>query len=54
MDLVCHFVMIGEESTGMEKFIERIKQVYPSLSIENCRFNEMGQNKSVSKWNRNC
>lgn len=47
MDLVCHFVMIGEESTEMEKFIERVKQVYPSLSIENCQLNEIGQNNDV-------
>ncbi|MFP7299243.1 phosphotransferase family protein [Neobacillus niacini] len=47
MDLVCHFVMIGEESTEMEKFIERIKQVYPSLSIENSQLNEIGQNNDV-------
>lgn len=31
----------------MEKYIEHIKQVYPSLSIRDCRLNEMGQNNDV-------
>jgi aminoglycoside 2''-phosphotransferase len=39
--------MIGVESTKMEKFIERIKQVYPSLSIMDCQLNEIGQNNDV-------
>jgi aminoglycoside 2''-phosphotransferase len=39
--------MIGVESTKMEKFIERIKQVYPSLTIMDCQLNEIGQNNDV-------
>jgi aminoglycoside 2''-phosphotransferase len=31
----------------MEKYIERIKQVYPSLSILDCQLNEIGQNNDV-------
>jgi aminoglycoside 2''-phosphotransferase len=31
----------------MEKYIERIKQVYPSLSIRDCQPNEIGQNNDV-------
>lgn len=31
----------------MEKNIERIKQVYPSLSIKDCQLNEIGQNNDV-------
>jgi aminoglycoside 2''-phosphotransferase len=31
----------------MEKYIERIKQVYPSLSILDCSPNEVGQNNDV-------
>jgi aminoglycoside 2''-phosphotransferase len=31
----------------MEKYIERIKQVYPSLSILDCQPNEIGQNNDV-------
>jgi aminoglycoside 2''-phosphotransferase len=31
----------------MEKYIERIKQVYPSLSIKDCRLNEIGQNNDL-------
>jgi aminoglycoside 2''-phosphotransferase len=31
----------------MEKYIERIKQVYPILSIKDCQLNEIGQNNAV-------
>src|SRR5687768_8185571 len=31
----------------MEKYIERIKQVYSSLSILDCQLNEIGQNNDV-------
>jgi aminoglycoside 2''-phosphotransferase len=31
----------------MEKYIERIKQVYPSLSVLDCQINEIGQNNDV-------
>jgi aminoglycoside 2''-phosphotransferase len=31
----------------MEKYIERIKKVYPSLSILDCKPNEIGQNNDV-------
>jgi aminoglycoside 2''-phosphotransferase len=31
----------------MERYIERIKQVYPSLSIKDCQLNEIGQNNDV-------
>ncbi len=31
----------------MEKYIDRIKQVYPSLSIQKCQLNEIGQNNDV-------
>lgn len=50
MDLVCHFIMVGKRYKGagkMEKYIEHIKQVYPSLSIKDCQLNEIGQNNDV-------
>lgn len=31
----------------MEKYIERIEQVYPSLTIKECQLNEIGQNNDV-------
>lgn len=31
----------------MEKYIGRIKQVYPSLSVLDCQINEIGQNNDV-------
>ena len=31
----------------VEKYVERIKQVYPSLSVKDCKLNEIGQNNDV-------
>lgn len=47
MDLVCYFFHDTKRVQTMENYIERIKQVYPCLSIKDYQLNEISQNNDV-------